>query len=118
MWIKIIDRTHAQKKTKKTKKPIQLQLKFENVPATLPNKRYSSIPFKPVINGSDPYTVTLTIDKPTISNPKQLALDAIDLVPLAFADKIYIKIPSIYIVIAILVVLFFLAIGFIIGRIV
>jgi len=113
MWIKVIDRTQAQKKAEKGK-PIQLQLKFESVPIPIPNKKYS-LPFTPEVQGSDPYIVSLLIDKPKLGDPKQLAMDIIDIVPLAFAEKIYVKIPDIYIVIAVLVIMALVIIGVVIG---
>ncbi|MEO0189306.1 MAG: hypothetical protein ABIL17_08570 [candidate division WOR-3 bacterium] len=113
MWITIIDRTKPQPQEKP--KPQKYYLKFENVPIQIKDTEIKGLPFKVGIQGKD-HTVIMEIDTtPQPADPKKAVSTALDIIPLLFAEKVQIKIPTLILIVLGIIALALVFVGFLLG---
>lgn len=113
MWITIIDRTKP-KESQETKTH-KYYLKFKNVDIPVSPKKIEGFPFHISIQPSNNDAILEIDTTPAQINPKKAVYTAMDIIPLLFADKIQVKIPTPILLLLLGIVLVIFAVGFFFG---
>jgi len=118
MWIKVIDRTQPPKPRKpgEKPKPKEVRLKFENVPSSIPPGTYENLPFPVEIEKEgQSYITEIKVQDPKVKDPKAALSDTIQVLPLGFAKKVYVWIPTWILILALILILLVFAFGVLVG---
>ena len=116
MWIKVIDRTQPPKPRKPGEKPKEIRLKFEGVPSSVQPGTYENLPFPvEVEKEGKAYITEIKVQDPKIKSSADALKDTVQVLPLGFARKVYVWIPTWILILAAFVLLLIFALGVLVG---
>ncbi len=118
MWIKVIDRTQKPQPRKpgEKPKPKEVRLKFEQVPSTVQPGTYENLPFPvEVAKEGQAYITEIKVQDPKIKSSTDALKDTVQVLPLGFAKKVYVWIPTWILILAALLILLIFALGVLVG---